>query len=167
MLYFKTPFTVDHMAGKIYDADGDLILDIRGYDVLVDEAGLNLSGDDAEKEQEDMANFVVNACNSAGDSAVLSEELSAAKLELTEALQQHVDSIEELKAAYDSDTDEYKSEILEAKTEAEKATALVGELRVQNKEFRILLKDLQTCLAGKAAPERMKKVVDKLDGMKL
>jgi hypothetical protein len=54
--YWKTPFR--HECGMIWDANGDRILDVRGWGHLTGSGAHGLTCDVAAKVQDEMAKFV-------------------------------------------------------------------------------------------------------------
>lgn len=59
----RRPWQVDEMGGFIVDADGNRVLDGRGWGHLTGGGGLRLDSDKAADIQTDLLHFVVNVVN--------------------------------------------------------------------------------------------------------
>jgi len=52
--HFKPPFRYDSEGQKVFDSEGNMVADIRGWGYLTGRGGLDLSPDIAEKVQDEM-----------------------------------------------------------------------------------------------------------------
>jgi len=180
-----TPLTVDKHVTKITDADGDHILDIRGYEAFL---AKGMDPDEAEEAQEEMARIIVDRLNAYDD---LEEE----RRNCDELANHYLQTIIELK----TDKEKLEQDLCNANENAssELADALVDKVKAESEleqvnkqlefttmnldsekirangykdlldEYTRVLKDLRECLSGKASPDKMKKTVDRLEELKL
>lgn len=66
-LHWKLPLKMDAMANCIYDADGHMVFQIRGWGHLTGQGGLRLDEDTAEAIQRARGQFLVDAINARKD----------------------------------------------------------------------------------------------------
>lgn len=173
-----TPLVIDKNVTKITDADGDHLLDIRGYEAFI---AKGMDPDEAEEAQEEMARIIVDRLNAY-------EELEAGLANEGELTRQHLQTVVKLK----EEKDRLEQDLCDANEAAgnELAGVLIDKIKAEESrdkaekerdeyklkseaykqlldEYTMILRDLRSCLSGKESPEKMKKTVERLEELKV